>query len=223
MFHPTDHPLERGWVGRVQDDRVVHLAAQTLQHFFTGGASAREHAEYPLTGVAFVAPVLQPPSIRVFEDGTTFAFANPAAVLGPGAVVRAPAGELVALARLAAVVVAESTLGGVTCLLELRAPVLAAPKDRDFALVLGPLVVTPDELGPEVTLAIAADGVEQARGRSAPDWGALIAHAAEHTTLRTGDLLAAPAAAAVTGLGQGAVLTAAAGPIGVLTCSVAEP
>ena len=37
MFHPAGHPLERGWVGRVDGDRVVQLAAQTLQSFFTGG------------------------------------------------------------------------------------------------------------------------------------------------------------------------------------------
>ena len=48
MFHPAGHPLERGWVGWVDGDRVVQLAAQTLQSFFTGGGTAREHAEYPL-------------------------------------------------------------------------------------------------------------------------------------------------------------------------------
>ena len=47
MFHPVGHPMERGWVGRVDGDRVVHLAAQTLQSFFTGGGTAREHAQYP--------------------------------------------------------------------------------------------------------------------------------------------------------------------------------
>ena len=47
MFHPLDHPLERGWVGRIEGERVIHLAAQTLQSFFTGGGTAREHAEYP--------------------------------------------------------------------------------------------------------------------------------------------------------------------------------
>ena len=68
MFHPVGHPMERGWVGRVEDDRVVQLAAQTLQSFFTGGGAAREHAEYPLADVQLLAPVLHPPSIRVFDE-----------------------------------------------------------------------------------------------------------------------------------------------------------
>ena len=50
MFHPNDHPLERGWVGRIDGTRVLHLAAQTLQSFFLGGGGAREHAEYRLHG-----------------------------------------------------------------------------------------------------------------------------------------------------------------------------
>ena len=68
MFHPVGHPMERGWVGRVDGDRVVHLAAQTLQSFFTGGGTAREHAEYPLEETVLLAPVLHPPSIRIFDD-----------------------------------------------------------------------------------------------------------------------------------------------------------
>ena len=85
MFHPGDHPLERGWVGRVDADRVVQLAAQTLQSFFLGGGAAREHAEYPLDAVTFLAPVLHPPAVRIFETSADFAFANPAAILPPGA------------------------------------------------------------------------------------------------------------------------------------------
>ena len=87
MFHPAEHPLERGWVGRIDGEHVTQLAAQTLQSFFTGGGRAREHAVYPLAGVRLLAPVLHPPSVRVFEDQETFAFANPAAIVGPGAVV----------------------------------------------------------------------------------------------------------------------------------------
>ena len=68
MFHPVGHPLERGWVGRVDGDRVVQLAAQTLQSFFSGGGSAREHAEYPLGEVVLLAPVLHPPSVRLFDE-----------------------------------------------------------------------------------------------------------------------------------------------------------
>ena len=79
MFHPVGHPLERGWVGRVDGDRVLQLAAQTLQSFFTGGGTAREHAEYPLEGgrapragapPAVRAPLRRPDDVRVREPGS---------------------------------------------------------------------------------------------------------------------------------------------------------
>ena len=44
MFSPQGEHLKRGWPGRVENDRVIQLAAQTLQSFFTGGGKAREHA-----------------------------------------------------------------------------------------------------------------------------------------------------------------------------------
>ncbi len=66
MFHPLEQPMDRGWVGRVEGDRVLHLAAQTLQAFFTGGSRSREHAEYPLAQVKLLPPVLNPPTIRDF-------------------------------------------------------------------------------------------------------------------------------------------------------------
>ena len=46
MFTPKELALERGWPGRIEGDRVIQLAAQTLQSFFTGGGSARDHGEY---------------------------------------------------------------------------------------------------------------------------------------------------------------------------------
>ena len=69
MFHPNDNPLERGWVGRIDGDRVLHLAAQTLQSFFLGGGGAREHAEYALADVTLLVPVQYPPTVRVFARG----------------------------------------------------------------------------------------------------------------------------------------------------------
>ena len=30
MFHPVDHPMKRGWVGRIDEEHVIQLAAQTL-------------------------------------------------------------------------------------------------------------------------------------------------------------------------------------------------
>jgi hypothetical protein len=174
MFHPNGHPLERGWVGRIDDHRVVHLAAQTLQSYFLGGGGAREHAEYALDGVTLLAPVLHPPAVRLYEDEERFEFANPAAILSPGHEARAPDGaeSVDALVRPAAIVGAEGAAGGFTILGELRARGVAPPKDRDFALFLGPVVHTD------------VDGLF--------DWPRALALAAANTHLRAGDIVAAP-------------------------------
>src|SRR3954451_15863875 len=68
MFTPRELSLERGWPGRIEGDRVIQLAAQTLQSFFTGGGSAREHAEYALADVVLRPPVLHPPSPTSCSD-----------------------------------------------------------------------------------------------------------------------------------------------------------
>ena len=104
VFTPLDHPV-RGWVGAIDGDRVVHLAAQSLASYFTGGG-AREHAEYALADVRLLAPVPRPPSVRdfyAFEEHVrnarsvtgrgevppewyeqpVFYFSNPAAIYGP--------------------------------------------------------------------------------------------------------------------------------------------
>ncbi len=88
MFSPQEADLERGWPGRVDGDRVVQLAAQTLEAFFTGGGGAREHAEYPLADVEFRPPVLHPPSVRVFaaferHEPPFFSFRNTGTDLRP--------------------------------------------------------------------------------------------------------------------------------------------
>src|SRR5690349_21724685 len=134
MFHPNDNPMERGWVGRIDGARVLHLAAQTLQSFFLGGGSAREHAEYALDDVTLLVPVLYPPAVRVFDSQDRFTFANPAAVSGPGATAVPPAGaNALSLApRLAAVIGAEGDIGGYSLYAEWREPGRTAPKDRDF-------------------------------------------------------------------------------------------
>ena len=170
MFSPRDQDLERGWPGRIDGERVIQLAAQTLQAFFTGGGQAREHAEYPLAEVVFRAPVLHPPSIRIFDDVGDFAFANPAAIKAvdedPGVAGAEP------VERVAAIIGAGRAIGGFTRLVEWVAPQLRGAKQRDFALTLGPVVTTPDEGVPP--------GV---------DWEVLVAHAAQNTTLYPGDLI----------------------------------
>jgi hypothetical protein len=212
MFHPADHPMERGWPGRVDGDRVVQLAAQTLQSFFTGGGSAREHAVFPLDGVRFLAPVLHPPAVRVFESQTSFAFSNPAAVVHPGSEVEAS----VLAPRVAAVIGADGAIGGFTLLAEWRDPARRPPKDRDFALGLGPVVVS--ALDGAAEIAVRVGGAEVLRASSAFDWDAARDLAADGTRLFPGDLLAGPAPREVE-VSPGAVEIEASG-IGVLEHTV---
>ncbi|PWU22534.1 MAG: hypothetical protein C5B48_09960 [Candidatus Rokuibacteriota bacterium] len=196
MFHPLDHPLERGWVGRVENDHVVQLAAQTLQSFFTGGGSAREHAVYPLAAVRFLPPVLHPPAVRIFEDQNSFEFGNPAAIVGPDAeIVSRPSLRL--CPRLGAVLGADGEIGGYTLCADWCDPGLEPPKDHDFALGLGPVVATADELDAEAELVVRVDGDERLRSRPQPfDWSAARELALAGTTLYPGDLLVGPAAGA---------------------------
>lgn len=203
MFHPLDHPLERGWVGRIDGAHVVQLAAQTLQSFFTGGGTAREHAVYPLAGVRLLAPVLHPPAVRVFDAADGFEFANPAAIVGPDAVV-VPRSALELVPRVAAVIGAEGAIGGYTLCADWRSPRARPPKDRDFALGLGPAVLTADELGDRGDLLVRVDGEERVRtSLPAFDWNTARLFALEGTTLYPGDLLVGPSPADVDGLGPG--------------------
>ena len=175
MFSPAAEELERGWPGRIEGDTVVQLAAQTLQSFFTGGGEAREHAAFRLADVVLRAPVLHPPSIRIFGNDGDFAFANPAAVRGPGDTIPLPDGvdALEAQLRLAAVIGAGGAIGGFTLMTEWHAPQLSGMKARDFAISLGPSVVTPDELD------------------TAGDWRPLVDHVARNTRLYPGEIVAA--------------------------------
>jgi 2-keto-4-pentenoate hydratase/2-oxohepta-3-ene-1,7-dioic acid hydratase in catechol pathway len=175
MFSPRGRELERGWPGRIDDGRVVQLAAQTLQAFFTGGGSAREHATYAVDEVVLRAPVLHPPSVRVFGDDGDFAFANPASIYGPEEAVPLPPGARYVESdlRIAAVIGVDGTIGGFMLMNDWLAPELTGAKARDFATSFGPVVVTPDEFA-------AHD-----------DWTALVAHAGRNTRLLPGDVIAA--------------------------------
>ena len=175
MFTPLDLDLERGWPGKIDGDRVIQVAAQTLQAFFTGGGTAREHAVYPLAEVRFLVPVLRPPSIRIF-DGSDFHFANPTSVYGPAEEVPVPSERVEAVLRPAAVMGALEQIGGFTAMNDWHAPELEGSKAYDFATSLGPVVVTPDEHTPP--------GI---------DWDALVDQARRNTELLPGDVLAADA------------------------------
>ena len=172
MFSPVELDLERGWPGRIDGDRVVQLAAQTLQSFFTGGGNAREHAVYPVADVVFRAPVLHPPSVRIFDRRDEFRFANPAAIVGADAEIPVPGA--VPIERVAAVIGLGGAIGGFSRLVEWTAPHLSGEKSRDFALALGPFVTTPDDETPP-----------------GHEWERLVAHAAANTRLYPGDLIAA--------------------------------
>jgi hypothetical protein len=224
MFHPDDQPMERGWVGRIDGDRMIHLAAQTLQAFFLGGGGAREHAEYPLAAVTLLVPVLYPPAVRIF-DGDGFGFANPAAVAGPGSHVLAPpgAGRLELRPRLAAVIGADGAIGGFSAYADWRASGVAAPKDRDFGSALGPVVATPDEDGVgAAAVVVRVDGEERLRGRvDGFDWERARGLAAAGTVLRPGDLLVSPPAGVIEEVPAGARVVLDASGIGALEVGIA--
>jgi fumarylacetoacetate (FAA) hydrolase len=226
MFTPKDRDLARGWPGRIEGDRVIQLAAQTLQSFFTGGGKAREHAEFRLDEVCFCPPVLHPPSLRdfyAFEEHVrraralrglevppewyelpVFYFSNPAAIYGPDADVPYPDGsaELDYELEVAAVIGKDGAIGGFTVMNDWSARDLqraemkvglGPAKGKDFATSLGPVVVTPDELGDlRLEMVARVNGEERSRGNLGDmhhSWDAIVAHAARNTVLRPGDVL----------------------------------
>jgi fumarylacetoacetate (FAA) hydrolase len=193
MFSPRELDLERGWPGRVEGDKVVQLAAQTLQAFFTGGGQAREHMEYVLDDVVLRAPVLHPPSVRIYTE-TALEFANPASIYGPEATVPYPEGskQLQLELALAAVIGAEGAVAGFTVMNDWTAPDLGPVKEKDFATSLGPFVVTPDEFdGARASFVVRVDGDAVSTGSLQPgDWTELVAYAARNTRLLPGDVIA---------------------------------
>jgi fumarylacetoacetate (FAA) hydrolase len=138
MFTPRELQLERGWPGVIEGDTIVQLAAQTLPAFFTGGGSARRHAEYRLADVDLRPPVLHPPAVRdfyAFEQHVktaralrglevprewyeipVFYFSNPAAIYGPEDEIPRPpdTSELDYELEVAAVIGANGQIGGFT-------------------------------------------------------------------------------------------------------------
>jgi hypothetical protein len=208
--------MERGWPGRIDGTHVVQLAAQTLEAFFTGGGTAREHAVYPLDAVRLLAPVLHPPAVRVFEDETSFAFANPAAIVGPDAIIQSDGEPLRLQPHIAAVIGARGAIGGCTGFIEWRRPGVSPPKDRDFALGLGPLVATSDELGERVRVTVRVDGDERASASGDAHCERLRDLAAAGTVLRPGDLVVARPLAVVEQVPAGAEVEVEFSGIGTL-------
>ena len=138
MFTPVEHEI-RGWPGRIEGDRVIQLAAQTLESFFTGGGNAREHAEYALDEVRLLRRcsarrrcATSTPSSNTSADARAvtgrgevpaewyelpvFYFSNPAAIYGPDAEIPYPDGSdaLDYELEVAAVIGADGAIGGFT-------------------------------------------------------------------------------------------------------------
>jgi 2-keto-4-pentenoate hydratase/2-oxohepta-3-ene-1,7-dioic acid hydratase in catechol pathway len=218
MFSPKGQDLPRGWPGRIDGDRVVQLAAQSLQAFFTGGGGAREHASYPLAAVDLRTPVMYPGTVRRFRPGTLdFEFGNTASIYGPEDEIPFPDGatSIDAGLGLAAVIGAEGAVGGYTLANSWRAPGLSGAKSRDFALSIGPVVVT--DLQGRCSLAASLEGTDEgARFELEPDWAQLVAHAARNTELRAGALLIVDAGGGGFELRSGAAVALEAKGIGVL-------
>ena len=133
-----------------------------------------------------------------------FYFSNPAAIYGPGDEIPFPPAssawdyEL----EVAAVVGAENRIAGFTILNDWSARDLqraemtvglGPAKGKDFATSLGPVLVTPDELGDlRLEMTAQVNGEERSRGNLGSihwPWEELAAHAAENTRLVPGDVL----------------------------------
>ena len=226
MFTPIAHEV-RGWPGRIEGDRVIQLAAQTLESFFTGGGQAREHAEYPLDEVRLLAPVRRPPSVRdfyAFEQHVknaravtgrgevprewyelpAFYFSNPAAIYGPDEEIPYPEGteKLDYELEVAMVIGTDGAIGGFTVMNDWSARDLqrqemaiglGPAKGKDFAISLGPVVVSPDELGDlRLEMVARVNGEERSRGNMGDmyhSWQAILERVAANTQLVAGDVI----------------------------------
>jgi fumarylacetoacetate (FAA) hydrolase len=140
-------------------------------------------------------------------DAPAFYFSNPASIHGPDEPVRRPAATraLDFELELCAIVGEGGRIAGFTILNDWSARDvqrrevtvgLGPHKGKDFATSIGPLLVTPDELGdpdrPDLEATVHVDGELVTRTRSGAmrwTWPQLAAHAARDTALQPGDLL----------------------------------
>jgi fumarylacetoacetate (FAA) hydrolase len=143
---------------------------------------------------------------EVWYEAPAFYFSNPASVHGPGEPIKRPDATrmLDFELEIAAVLGQEGEIAGFTLMNDWSARDvqrrevtvgLGPAKGKDFALSMGPWLVTPDELPYEdgrlaVEATAAVNGVELT---SAADkhfsWPELVAHAGRDTRLRPGDVL----------------------------------
>jgi fumarylacetoacetate (FAA) hydrolase len=133
-----------------------------------------------------------------------FYFSNPAAVSGPEDEISFPPESTAWDYELeaAAVVGGDGRIAGFTILNDWSARDLqkmemavglGPAKGKDFATTLGPLLVTPDELGDlRLEMVARVNGEERSRGNLGElhwSWDDLVAHAGRNTRLMPGDVL----------------------------------
>ena len=137
-----------------------------------------------------------------------FYFSNPASVHGPGEPVAKPAAtEMLDFElEIAAVIGGEGEIAGFTLMNDWSARDvqreemtvgLGPAKGKDFALSLGPWLVTPDELPYDdgrlhLEAHVSVNGAELSRAAADEQhwsWPELVAHAARDTRLRPGDVI----------------------------------
>ncbi len=145
---------------------------------------------------------------EAWYEAPAFYFSNPASIHGPGEAVRRPQATRMLDFELevAAVIGANGEIAAFTLLNDWSARDvqrremtvgLGPAKGKDFAISLGPWLVTPDELPyTEGRLRLEAtasvDGRELTRAAAAEQhwsWPELVAHAARDTRLRPGDVI----------------------------------
>jgi len=224
-FRPSAGP-PGGWPGRVEDDRIVQLDAPDLITVLARRGQVPGGATWRAADVTLLAPVPRPPSVRDFfafeqhiataranrgasvpaewYEFPVFYFTNPAAITGPGAEIRYPAGtaELDYELEVAAIIGADGEIGGFTVMndwsardiqrKEMRVG-LGPAKAKDFAITLGPVLVTADEFdGSQGVMTARVNGEERSRGNLADlyyPWPAILDQAARNTVLRPGDVI----------------------------------
>ena len=133
-----------------------------------------------------------------------FYFGNPSTIYGPDDVVPYPDGSeaLDYELEVAAVIGAGDQIGGFTVMNDWSARDLqrkemkvglGPAKGKDFATSLGPVLVTPDELGDlRLEMVARVNGEERSRGNLGGiyySWEAILEHAARNTVLRPGDVI----------------------------------
>jgi fumarylacetoacetate (FAA) hydrolase len=145
---------------------------------------------------------------EAWYEAPVFYFSNPASVHGPGEPVRRPEATrmLDFELEIAAVIGTDGEIAGFTLLNDWSARDvqrremtvgLGPAKGKDFAVSLGPWLVTPDELPYEdgrlhVGAAVTVNGDELSRTSASEQhwsWPELVAHAARDTRLRPGDVI----------------------------------